>query len=125
MKVQTYDTEGVVTSLEELREHIAASRSGPYGCCLLFGEDDRSLFAYWNDDLAALFFFDGPEDDVGCTANAPFELAGADVETFRIENGQVDEYPRSITCRRAAAIEALEEFYVTGRRPEGLPWFEN
>lgn len=125
MIVQTYTTEIEVSSLDELRSLVASSQKGPHGACLLFSSNEKSLFVYWNERVAALFFFDGPDDEVRSTVNSPFDVSDHNVVTFRIENGQVDEYPRAITCPKSTAMKGLEEFFVSSEKPKGITWFPN
>lgn len=124
MKARTYDTDVEVTSDDDIELLLASTAIGQYSCCLLTGQSGNGLWAYFNQDLAVLFYFGEPED-VGYTANAPFDLSEKDLVAFRLENGQVDEYPLAITCPRTKAVAALVAFLQTETRPNSIPWFEN
>ncbi|HET6760930.1 MAG TPA: Imm1 family immunity protein [Gemmatimonadaceae bacterium] len=119
--------EGVVpvASLEDLRSMLSRTAK-PDTTEFWLTSPDGSRMCMLRRQSRALLMFLGPGDaDAGFTTRADGEIAGSELVTFTLANGQRDEYPASWTVEAKRAREALEYFFTTGTMPPFLNWHDD
>lgn len=65
------------------------------------------------------------EGDSGHSSRNPNSTAGDEVLEFLLSNGQVDEYPVSMTIPVNVARQACDYFLVTGQMYHGVTWHDD
>ena len=110
-----------VGSLDELRS-ILSRTAGVAEEELWLTSPDGSRICMLRSGSRALLMFQRRDADTGFTTRADGDVAGAEMLSFTLANGQVDEYPASWTVTAEHAREALEQFFRTGTRPPVVQW---
>ena len=87
--------------------------------------DGAALCALMNANGGWLMFLREPGDPGFSSRNSAMDLNEDAKETYRLANGQEDEYPRHWTFSRSSVFDALREFFRTGQRPASLDWHED
>lgn len=119
--------EGVVpvASLEDLRAMLWQT-AGPTPSELWLTSPDGSSMCMLRRESRTLLMFLGPgQAGAGFTTRAVGEVAGPELVTFTLANGQRDEYPASWTVDAERALEALEYFFRTATMPPFLEWHDD
>jgi hypothetical protein len=84
--------------------------------------EGRSLCTLMNDDIGWLMYLRESGDAGFHTINAEYSGSTDDVITYRLENGQVDEYPASWAIPAQQVERALRHFLEQGVPLRELNW---
>ena len=88
-------------------------------------QDGPALCALMNANGGWLMFL-REEGDAGFSSRNPaIDPGDGATETYRLANGQMDEYPRAWAFERSDVFDALREFFRTGQRPGSVGWYED
>lgn len=87
---------------------------GPEGVLTACSDGDRAWLMYLGDDDACCFVSRDPDGE-----------SSTAVRRFRLENGQVDEYPESWTVPVAVAEDVLATFRRNGWLSDAVLWVDD
>lgn len=88
----------------------------------VFSRDDRSLCALLKGDVGWLMYLRQSGDAGFHTTNPAYSGSRDDVITYKLENGQIDEYPASWAISVSQVERALEHFLDHGVPLRELTW---
>ena len=103
-----------------LDEHIARALRAPYVELWLERDDRRLLCMLKSGERALLLFMEEP-GAVGRTSRSDDGVLPSTL-SFRLDNGQIDEYPAAWTIPVNVALEALRYFCDTGELAPFVRW---
>lgn len=113
---QTLDT----PSVEQLGVELDSIDAVPQFELWVTVPDGPAMCMLRNQANAWLMYLRGPDDD-GVRSSG--DCARAGLETYRLSNGQVDEYPLSWCVEVEQCYKAISYFYVNdGAIPNWITW---
>ena len=115
-----------VRNLEDLRAALKGVGDTQFSeVWLLSSDGGPSLCALINREAAWLMYLRHDEGDPGYSTRNPDYTGPEDTKIeYRLENGQVDEYPAAWNITTQEALRALAHFFTTLERAPWLLWHE-
>jgi hypothetical protein len=109
--------EALLTSLEALTQN-------PYNEIWLTGHGTTSLTILTNGQSAFLMFL-RHEGDSGFSSRNPTSPSSDTTISFKLANGQVDQYPADWVVPLTSAWQAAIDYFKTGKMSKEIIWEED
>jgi hypothetical protein len=110
------------TDSDSLRTRLAALRPDEHFQLWIYRDDGESACLFTNKEFAWLSVIHTDGDDI-LSIDPDYAGPPEAIERIYLENGQLDEMPRSHCIARESGIRAALHYFQTGARSSGIDWF--